>query len=260
MFDGLMFDRRLATLLLSSAFALVGCVGSDGADDVAPASAVLAHETEGAVPDHDHPATPIDGGVKVVAAPPGCAPNTFDAIQAQIFDAPAYGCTQAGCHGASNAGLDLRADASYAGLLGLPPPGQEAEPHGHDDSAEHEEEAAPHGHEEEAAPHGHDEAAPHGHEDEDHGHDEASAGGHTHAHLVPGNPEASVLYDRLRAGVQGSQPVMGGLAMPLGKAAISRDLLGAVGLWIRAGAPQTGFVEGTDKALCKRALDAGTAP
>lgn len=244
MFHGLTCDRRVATLLLSSSFALVGCAASDGADHAVRANPVLAHETESGVSDHDHPPAPIDGGVKIVAAPPGCAPNTFDAIQAQLFDAPAYGCTQAGCHGASNTGLDLRANASYAALLGLPLPGEDVEPHGHDDPAAHEE----------VAPHGHDEAAPHGHDDDgDHAHDEASAGGHTHAHLVPGNPDASILYDRLRAGVQGSQPVMGGLAMPLGKPAISRDLLKAVALWIRAGAPQTGFIEGTDHALCAHA-------
>lgn len=235
MFNGLMCDRRAATLLLSSSFALVGCTSS-GADHVAGANPMLAHETESGASDHGHPPAPIDDGVTIVAAPPGCAPNTFDALQAQLFDAPAYGCTQAGCHGASNAGLDLRANASYAGLLGLPLPGEVSEPHGHGDPAVH------------------DEAVPHGHDDDaDHAHDEASAGGHTHAHLVPGNPDASILYDRLRAGVQGSQPVMGGLAMPLGKPAISRDLLEAVALWIRAGAPQTGFVEGTDHALCAHA-------
>jgi len=249
MFNGLTFDRRYATFLLSSCCALVACADAGTAEKAAPYSApILAHEGQEGV--HDHPvASPWDGGVQTVPAPPGCAPNTFDAIQAQVFDSPTYGCTQGGCHGAGNAGLDLRANASYAALLGLPVMH-------HEEGAAHAEAGEAHEHEgdHDAA---HEEGEVHEHEgDHDAAHEEG--GGHTHAHLVPGNPEASVLYDRLRAGVQGSTPLMGGLAMPLGKPAITRDLLNAVGAWIRAGAPQTGFVVGTEAALCKKPLSAGT--
>lgn len=228
-----MFNRLIAGLpssfLLSSSLALVACAGTDSVEDQASPTTVLAHESGDDGAHHDPVKTVADGGVTTVPPPRGCGPNTFDAIQAQIFDSPKYGCTQAGCHGQVNSGLDLRAEVAYAGLLGLPITPTEGEDHDH----------------------AHDEAAA---EDHDHAQEE---GTHTHAHLVPGNPEASVLYDRLRAGVQGGQPALGGLAMPLGKPAITRELLDAVGAWIRAGAPKTGFVAGTEKALCKSA-DAGT--
>jgi polyvinyl alcohol dehydrogenase (cytochrome) len=44
--------------------------------------------------------------------------NTYDAIQALIFDSPTYGCSGGTCHSASaRGGLDLRADISYPELF-----------------------------------------------------------------------------------------------------------------------------------------------
>lgn len=75
---------------------------------------------------------------------------------------------------------------------------------------------------------------------------------HDHgALIVPGNANGSVLYDRLRAKVQGTTPTMGGSPMPLGAApAISRAQLDALALWINQGAPETGLVAGTEAGLC----------
>jgi len=57
----------------------------------------------------------------------GCLPqdveysNTFDAIQAIVFDSPVYGCSNDACHGAGTAGgLDLRAGTSYSQLVNVP--------------------------------------------------------------------------------------------------------------------------------------------
>jgi hypothetical protein len=62
---------------------------------------------------------------KKSAAPASCpcdrASSTFAAIQNQIFER--HGCTQAVCHGASQAStdnLDLRADVAYENLVGVP--------------------------------------------------------------------------------------------------------------------------------------------
>jgi cysteine-rich repeat protein len=44
-------------------------------------------------------------------------PSTYDAIQAVIFDEPAYQCSSAACHGTARSGdLDLRAGVSFAEL------------------------------------------------------------------------------------------------------------------------------------------------
>ena len=47
--------------------------------------------------------------------------STYEAIQSVIFDNPVYECTNAACHGTAASGdLDLRPNASFAELVGVP--------------------------------------------------------------------------------------------------------------------------------------------
>lgn len=225
--------RVLRTILLSSTV-LVGCAAQLDDDEEQPS--LLRHEQAAADAGATRaPAKPLvvaDAGVG--ATPVNCPPNTYDAIQTAIFDSSKYGCAQSFCHGDPAGHVDLRAGFSYDSLLG------------HVDHSGHAEHAEGDTHAQVATLEGFDVL---NHEGEEH--PEEGAHGHE-AHVIPGNPEASVLYDRLRAKVQGTQPVMGGVPMPLGPTPISKDELKAVELWIKAGAPRTGFVKGTE-GVCRSA-------
>ncbi|MET0344401.1 MAG: hypothetical protein ABW252_25535 [Polyangiales bacterium] len=225
--------RSPRTILLCSALALggvVGCAVQDGEGDDAPT--VLHHEG------HDHGPTPVaapvDAGRRLRGdagppAPDGC-PDTFGAIQATIFDSKSYNCSNASCHGTEGGHIDLRKGFAYDSLLGLGDDQTHAE--GDDHAHDHAETLA-----------GFDVLL----------HDGA------HAHVIPGKPEESILYDNLRAKLEGTPTTLGGTPMPLGPGAVTREQLKAVELWIKAGAPRTGFVLGTDE-ICPpvaQAADAG---
>ena len=71
------------------------------------------------------------------------------------------------------------------------------------------------------------------------------------AAVIPGSPQTSILYDRLRAKVEGTPSTTGGAPMPRGNyPAITPEELSAVAAWISAGAPRTGVVAGTESVLC----------
>jgi hypothetical protein len=238
--------RVLRTILLSSAV-LVGCASQLDDDEEQPS--LLRHEHPPADAGTTRaPAKPLvvaDAGVG--ATPVNCPPNTYDAIQTAIFDSSKYGCAQSFCHGDPAGHVDLRAGFSYDSLLG------HVDHSGHDEGAHAHAEGETHAQVVTAAELAGFDVLHH----EGEVHEDAGATGHDHgAHVIPGNPEASVLYDRLRAKVQGTQPVMGGVPMPLGPTPISKEELKAVELWIKAGAPRTGFVKGTE-GVCPKRADAG---
>ncbi len=66
--------------------------------------------------------------------------------------------------------------------------------------------------------------------------------------IEPGEPSASVLYDKLEAATNSTLPLFGGSAMPVG-GALTPEHLEAVELWIRGGAPDDLVVEGTAALL-----------
>ena len=68
--------------------------------------------------------------------------------------------------------------------------------------------------------------------------------------VTPGEQALSFLYQKLAAATEKTElPTGGGSPMPVGQSPLSADQLKAVKLWIRAGAPQTGVVEGTQELL-----------
>ena len=68
--------------------------------------------------------------------------------------------------------------------------------------------------------------------------------------VEPGEPIASFFYNKLAAGTNGTLlPTGQGNAMPPLGLSLTPDLLEAVSKWIRAGAPETGVVEGTASLL-----------
>jgi hypothetical protein len=74
----------------------------------------------------------------------------------------------------------------------------------------------------------------------------------------PGEQALSLFYLKLAAATDGtSLPAGAGAPMPTGKAPLTADELTGVKLWIRAGAPKTGVVEGTQDLLgCDLPADA----
>jgi hypothetical protein len=74
----------------------------------------------------------------------------------------------------------------------------------------------------------------------------------------PGEQALSLLYLKLAAATEGgSLPAGAGAPMPTGKAPLTADELTGIKLWIRAGAPKTGVVEGTQDLLgCELPEDA----
>jgi hypothetical protein len=74
----------------------------------------------------------------------------------------------------------------------------------------------------------------------------------------PGEQALSLLYLKLSASTEGTAlPAGAGAPMPTGKTPLSEDELTGIKLWIRAGAPQTGVVEGTQDLLgCDLPTDA----
>ncbi len=66
--------------------------------------------------------------------------------------------------------------------------------------------------------------------------------------VLPGDQDASLLWRKLRAGMLGIDDVPGA-PMPLDLAPLTQNELDAVRLWIRAGAQDTGVVEGTASLL-----------
>ncbi|MET0341402.1 MAG: hypothetical protein ABW252_10385 [Polyangiales bacterium] len=76
--------------------------------------------------------------------------------------------------------------------------------------------------------------------------------------VLPGEQAGSFLYAKLAAATEhASLPSGGGAPMPVGAAPLTADQLAAVKLWIRAGAPETGVVEGTQALLdCAQPSDA----
>jgi hypothetical protein len=66
----------------------------------------------------------------------------------------------------------------------------------------------------------------------------------------PGEQALSFLYLKLAAASDGSAlPPGGGAPMPVGQSPLSDEQLAALRLWIRAGAPETGVVDGTQSLL-----------
>jgi hypothetical protein len=76
--------------------------------------------------------------------------------------------------------------------------------------------------------------------------------------VQPGEHALSLLYLKLAAATSGAPlPAGAGAPMPTGKAPLSEDELAGIRLWIRAGAPKTGVVEGTQDLLgCELPADA----
>src|SRR5690606_34642223 len=74
----------------------------------------------------------------------------------------------------------------------------------------------------------------------------------------PGEQALSFLYVKLEAATENKElPAGGGSPMPTGVDPISKEQLAALRLWIRAGAPRTGVVEGTQALLdCSQPGDA----
>lgn len=131
----------------------------------------------------------------------GCLPqniqftSTFDGIQALIFDNPTFGCSSDLCHGtALQGGLDLRAGASYASLVGVP-----------------------------------------------------SQIDSNIMRVFAGDQDLSLLYTKIAAKTLGAATT--GTPMPANPATVSTELLEALRLWIRGGAPQSTVVEGTAALL-----------
>jgi hypothetical protein len=68
--------------------------------------------------------------------------------------------------------------------------------------------------------------------------------------VTPGEQALSFLYLKVAAGIDGTHlPAGGGAQMPIGRAPLTSDQLTALKLWIRAGAPETGVVAGTQDVL-----------
>jgi hypothetical protein len=68
--------------------------------------------------------------------------------------------------------------------------------------------------------------------------------------VFPGEQALSFLYLKLAAATEGTAlPPGGGSPMPVGESPLSDEQLAALRLWIRAGAPKTGVVEGTQGLL-----------
>jgi hypothetical protein len=69
--------------------------------------------------------------------------------------------------------------------------------------------------------------------------------------VYPGEQALSFLYLKLLAGSdpEAMLPPGGGSPMPVGESPLSDEQLAALRLWIRAGAPETGVVEGTQSLL-----------
>ncbi len=67
--------------------------------------------------------------------------------------------------------------------------------------------------------------------------------------VLPGDEELSLLYKKLAAGTEGTNPGALGQAMPIGLEPLSSDQLEAIRIWIRAGAPADSIVGGTLELL-----------
>lgn len=68
--------------------------------------------------------------------------------------------------------------------------------------------------------------------------------------VTPGDQSLSFLYLKLAAATEGhALPTGGGAPMPVGQAPLTSEQLAAVRAWIRAGAPATGVVAGTQDLL-----------
>ena len=69
--------------------------------------------------------------------------------------------------------------------------------------------------------------------------------------IHPGEQALSLLYLKVAAALdeEAKLPAGAGAPMPSGKAPLSEDQLAGLRLWIRAGAPETGVVEGTQELL-----------
>ena len=65
----------------------------------------------------------------------------------------------------------------------------------------------------------------------------------------PGDRNRSYLFLKLLAATEPESAVINGAAMPIGRSAIPGELLQALRLWIYAGAPETGTVDGTAELL-----------
>lgn len=76
--------------------------------------------------------------------------------------------------------------------------------------------------------------------------------------IMPGEQALSFFYLKLAAATNGTPlPTGGGAPMPVGKPAVTKNQLDALRLWIRAGAPETGVVAGTQGLLdCSQPADA----
>jgi len=67
--------------------------------------------------------------------------------------------------------------------------------------------------------------------------------------VEPGEPDFSVLFDKLHAGTTGVSPSFGGSSMPVGPTPLTAAHLEAVKKWIRGGAPRDLVVAGTGALL-----------
>lgn len=67
--------------------------------------------------------------------------------------------------------------------------------------------------------------------------------------VEPGDPETSVLWQKLAKATRGGFADLPGGGMPTGLSPLTEPELDAIATWIRAGAPATGVVAGTDRLL-----------
>ncbi len=78
---------------------------------------------------------------------------------------------------------------------------------------------------------------------------EAASTGSSMPRVEPGDRSRSYLYLKLLAALEPDTTEVAGGPMPTGREPIPRELLNALRLWIYAGAPETGAVEGTAALL-----------
>jgi cysteine-rich repeat protein len=78
---------------------------------------------------------------------------------------------------------------------------------------------------------------------------EVPSSGSAYMRVAPGAPRRSSLYLKLAKGRDPDGVDIAGAAMPSGLPPLDADILEALRMWIYAGAPQTGTVEGTERLL-----------
>lgn len=90
---------------------------------------------------------------------------------------------------------------------------------------------------------------------------DATAKGSAFARVQPGTAKESYLYLKLRAATEPGSVEIAGSPMPVGQPALTESELAAIELWIKKGAPETGFAaDGTTQENVGSLLDACEQP